>query len=199
MFDWILNIVDRAGLSGVALLMFLENLLPPIPAELIMPLAGFGAARGRFSFAGVVIAGTIGSLAGTFVWYEIGRRIGYQRFSRWAGRHGRWLTLSADDLARAAAWFERHGAWAVFLGRLTPGVRTLISVPAGIAGMPAPAFLAWSVTGTVLWTALLAGAGYLLNSQYDRVERWTNPIANAAFAIAAGVYLYRVATWRRSD
>src|SRR5690606_6634041 len=98
---------------------------------------------------------------------------------------------------RSTAWFERHGRWAVFLGRLAPGVRTLISVPAGVAAMPASAFLAWTLAGTMLWTALLAGAGYLLNSQYDRVERWTNPVANVVFAAAVGIYLYRIATWGR--
>lgn len=197
MFDWILNVIGRAGLPGLALLMFLENLVPPIPSELIMPLAGFEAARGRFSFTGVVVAGTLGSLAGAAFWYEVGRRIGCERLSHWVDRHGRWLALSADDVARSAIWFERHGNWAVFLGRLAPGVRTLISVPAGIAAMPAPVFLAWTFAGTALWTALLAGAGYMLNSQYDRVEGWTNPIANLVFAAAIGFYLYRVATWNR--
>ena len=85
----------------------------------------------------------------------------------------------------------------MFLGRLAPGVRTLISVPAGVAAMPWPAFLAWTTAGTALWTALLAGAGYVLDSQYERVQGWTNPAANLVFAAAVAVYLYRVATWRR--
>lgn len=197
MFDWILSAIGRAGLAGVALLMFLENLVPPIPSELIMPLAGFEAARGRFGFAAVVAAGSAGAMAGAVFWYAVGRRVGAQRLSRWADRHGRWIGLSADDVDRSVAWFERHGGWAVFLGRLAPGVRTFISVPAGVAAMPLPAFLAWTMAGTVLWTAALAGAGYVLNSQYQRVEAWTNPVANAVFAAAVAAYLYRVATWRR--
>lgn len=197
MFDFILSVLGRGGLPGLALLMFLENLVPPIPSELIMPLAGFEAARGRFSFAGVLIAGTAGSLAGAVFWYEVARRIGLEPLSRWASCHGRWLGVSAEDLVRSAAWFAGRGGWAVFLGRLAPGVRTLISVPAGVAAMPRPAFLAWTLAGTTLWTALLAGAGYLLDSQYARVEAWTNPVANAVVAAVVGAYLYRVATWKR--
>jgi membrane protein DedA with SNARE-associated domain len=196
-FDWILSVVGRAGLLGVAFLMLLENVIPPIPSELIMPLAGFEAARGRFSLVGVVVAGTLGATAGAVFWYEVGRRIGCERLSHWADRRGRWLGFSADDVARSVAWFERYGGWAVFLGRLAPGVRTFISVPAGVAVMPRTVFLAWTTAGTVLWTGLLAGAGHVLHSQYDRVEDWTNPVANAVFAGAVGLYLYRVATWNR--
>jgi membrane protein DedA with SNARE-associated domain len=196
-FDWILSVIGRGGLAGLALLMFLENLVPPIPSELIMPLAGFEAARGRFSFAGVVAAGTAGSLAGAVFWYEVGRRVGCERLSAWAERHGRWLALSGDDVARATGWFERHGGWAVFLGRLAPGVRTFISVPAGVAAMPWLPFLGWTLAGTTLWTTLLAGAGFLLNRQYEHVERWTNPAANLVFGALAVLYLYRVVTWKR--
>src|SRR4051794_21003899 len=164
MFDWITGIVRQGGYSGVFLLMLAENIVPPIPSELIMPLAGFTAARRELSITLVIVAGTAGSVAGALFWYHVGRRLGLDRLKRFASRHGRLLTLSPEDVDRAHGWFERHGAKAVFFGRLVPTVRTLISVPAGINGMPLPSFLTWSVLGTGLWTALLAGAGHLLQS-----------------------------------
>lgn len=196
MFDWITGIVRQAGYVGVAVLMLLENVIPPIPSELIMPLAGFTAARGELSMVVVVLAGTAGSVVGALFWYFVGRRLGLDRLKRLAARHGRWLTLSPADVDRADKWFGRHGRRAVFFGRLVPTVRTLISVPAGINGMPLASFLAWSTLGTGLWTALLAGAGYLLQSQYDRVADYLNPVSTAVVVLIVGAYLYRVATFR---
>jgi membrane protein DedA with SNARE-associated domain len=196
MFDWITGFVVRSGYVGVLLLMLAENVVPPIPSELIMPLAGFTAARGQLSLLLVVVAGTAGSLLGAVLWYYVGRRLGSERLKQLAARHGRWLTFSPDDVDRADDWFGRHGARAVFFGRLIPTVRTLISVPAGIAGMPLPRFLAWSVLGTSLWTALLAGAGYLLQSQYNRVADYLNPVSTVIVVLIIGWYLYRVVTFR---
>ncbi len=196
MFDWITGFVERSGYFGIALLMFLENVFPPIPSELIMPLAGFTAARGDLSLVGVILAGSVGSLAGALLWYGIGRWLGLDRLKRFAARHGRWLTLSPGDLDRAQGFFSRHGGKAVLLGRLVPGVRTLISVPAGIVAMPLPAFLLWTGIGTVAWTALLAGAGYLLESQYARVEGWVSPVSNVIMGAIVLFYLYRVVTFR---
>jgi membrane protein DedA with SNARE-associated domain len=196
MFDWITGFVVRSGYVGVLLLMLAENVVPPIPSELIMPLAGFTAARGQLSLALVILAGTVGSLLGAVLWYYVGKRLGLERLKHLAARHGRWVTLSPDDVDRADGWFRRHGAKAVFFGRLIPTVRTLISVPAGIACMPLPAFLAWSVLGTSLWTALLAGAGYLLQSQYERVSDYLNPVSTVVVVLIIGWYLYRVATFR---
>jgi membrane protein DedA with SNARE-associated domain len=196
MFDWITNLVAQTGYAGIALLMLAENVFPPIPSELIMPLAGFTAARGELSFIGIVLAGTAGSLAGALLWYAIGRRVGVERLRHWAGRHGRWLTMSPDELDRAVAWFQRHARWSVLLGRLVPAVRTLISVPAGVAGMTLPVFLAWTSVGTALWTTFLAGLGYLLEGGYQQVANWVNPVSNVIVAALVLLYLYRVVTFR---
>ena len=196
MFDWITNLVAQTGYAGIALLMLAENVFPPIPSELIMPLAGFTAARGDLSLVGVLVSGTLGSLAGAVVWYEIGRRVGIDRLRHWAGRHGRWLTMSPEELDQAVAWFRAHAGLAVLVGRLIPAVRTLISVPAGVAGMGLPAFLAWTSAGTALWTAFLTGAGYLLEGGYDQVSGWLNPITNLVMVLIALGYAYRVATFR---
>ncbi len=195
-FDWILSLIDKAGYGGIALLMLLENLFPPIPSELIMPLAGFSAAKGSLNIAGVIVAGTVGSLAGAYFWFLVGRWIGPKRLKRFAARHGRWLTLHPEEIDQARSFFERHQAVALFLGRLVPTIRTLISVPAGVNCIPTPTFLLWSSLGTSLWTALLAGAGYLLEGQYERVSEWLNPVSNVVLMILALWYVYRVVCFR---
>ena len=195
MFDGIVSLVQSTGYLGVALLMFAENVFPPIPSELIMPLAGFSAARGELSLVLVVLSGTVGSLAGLLVWYYAGRALGLVRLKAWSARHGRWLTLSPGDVDRANDWFVRHGPAAVLLGRLVPAVRTLISVPAGVSGMRLAPFLAWSGVGTLIWSALLAGAGYLLEAQYAQVAAYLNPVSNAVVGLLVAAYLWRVVTF----
>lgn len=197
MFDWITGLVERTGYLGVALLMLAENVFPPIPSELIMPMAGFAAARGELSAVGVVTAGVVGSLLGALLWYHVGRWVGLERLRRWAGQHGRWLTISPGEVDGAAAWFDRHGGKAVLVGRLIPAVRTLVSVPAGVAGMPLPGFLAYSALGTALWTALLTAAGYLLEDQYRKVGEYLDPVSNVVLGLVVLGYLYRVVTFRR--
>jgi membrane protein DedA with SNARE-associated domain len=199
MFEWVTGIVERTGYLGVAFLMFAENVFPPIPSELIMPLAGFAAARGELNVGLVVLAGSAGSLLGAWFWYEVGRRVGAERLKRWTERHGRWLTLGPGEVDQAREWFGRHGGKAVLIGRMVPAVRTLISVPAGIAGMRLGPFLAYSAVGTVVWTGVLAGAGLLLEDQFGRVSGWVNPVSNLALAGVVLWYLYRVATFRRGQ
>lgn len=197
MFDWIVSAVERTGYAGIAFLMLLENVFPPIPSELIMPLAGFTAAKGELSIVGVVMAGTLGSVAGALFWYWVAKRFGIDRLKRLAERHGRWLTLSPVEIDEATGWFKRHCGQSVLVGRLIPAVRTLISVPAGIADMHLARFLLYSSLGTALWSALLAGAGYMLQDQYQKVEAYVNPVTNVVLAAAVAWYVYRVATFGR--
>jgi len=196
MFDRLLELLAQWGYLGIAALMFLENLFPPIPSEIIMPSAGYSAGQGKLSLLGVIAAGTVGSVAGAVFWYYVGKWIGADRLKSWASRHGRWLTLKPRDVDRVDRWFDAHCGRAVFLGRLVPAIRTLISVPAGVFGMGLPRFLLFSTLGSALWTALLAVAGYLLQGQYDRVALWLNPATNVVIGLIVLGYLYRVATWR---
>ncbi len=196
MFDRLVELLSQAGYLGIAALMFLENVFPPIPSEVIMPSAGYSAGQGKLSLAGVIASGTAGSVAGALFWYYVGKWIGADRLERWAARHGRWLTLKPRDVDRVNRWFDTHCGKAVFLGRLIPAIRTLISVPAGIFGMGLPRFVLFSTLGTALWTALLAVAGYLLHGQYDQVAAWLNPATNVVISLIVAGYLYRVATWR---
>lgn len=197
MFDWITSLIRAMGATGVAFLMLLENLFPPIPSELVMPLAGFIAARGEASLIVMILAGTAGSVAGAWFWYWVGRRVGRDRLHDLACRHGRWLALYPEDIDKGRAWFERHGAGAVLIGRMVPTVRTFVSVPAGVARMPVGRFLAYTTLGSVVWVTLLAGAGYLLQRQYQQVSAWVDPLATAVVIGLLGWYLWRVATYRR--
>lgn len=196
MLDWIAGTLASSGYLGIVVLMFLENLFPPIPSEFIMPLAGFAAARGELDLSLVIAAGMIGSLLGAIPWYGLGRWLGGQRLEGLAARHGRWLTVSSRDVRKASHWFDRHGGKAVFLGRLVPAVRTLISAPAGMARMRPSRFLFYSTIGTLLWTGLLATAGYVLEDQYARVAIYVDPIARAVLGLLVLVYLWRLVAWR---
>jgi len=177
MKDWIVNVIDSLGYAGLALMMFLENIFPPIPSELIMPLGGFAASQGKLSLPLVIIAGTIGSVIGQLPLYYLGHVMGKARLMRLADKHGKWLTVSGADIDEASKWFKRRGSKAVLIGRLVPGVRSLISVPAGICGMALPKFLLYSALGMGVWAGALAFAGKLLGQNYEKVERFMGPIS----------------------
>ena len=186
---------DRHPLIGYALItlgMFLENLVPPIPAELIMPLGGFLAHKGQLQMVPVILSGLLGTVLGAWFWYGIGRLINEERLEHLIGRHGRWLGVTPVGLRQSRRWFQRHGAAVVFWGRLVPGVRTLISVPAGIELMPQPGFLAWTTAGSSILVIALALAGKTLGENYGTVVRWMEPISDLVIRSAlvlAGVVL----------
>ena len=192
MFDFITNWIETGGLFAVAALMVLENVFPPIPSELIVPLAGFEAAQGSFPLIALLIVATLGSTLGTLLWYGLARAWGHDRFLAFIDRHGVWLTLSREEAERAMDWFHRYGPYAVFFGRLVPTVRTLISVPAGLSEMRFPTFLAYTAAGSAVWIALLAGAGYLLEENYERVEHWVNPVSTLVVIGIVALYLFRL-------
>jgi membrane protein DedA with SNARE-associated domain len=196
MFEFIVQFMSQSGYLGIFALMSLENIFPPIPSELIMPLAGFTAARGELNVIGVLVAGTAGSVIGTLPWYYAGRVYGKERLKRLSCRFGRWLTVAPSDIDGALCTFQRHGRKAVFFGRLLPAVRTLISIPAGIAEMPLVQFLIYSTAGSLIWTALLTAAGYLLQDQYKVVADYVNPVSKIIIGVIVAVYLYRVVTYR---
>lgn len=192
MASWVMGFISSAGYGGILLLMFLENVFPPIPSELIMPLAGFMIAQNKLTFIGTILAGMAGSVLGALPFYYAGRKLGEERVKRFADRHGRWLTVSRQDIERAARWFHRHGGAAVLLCRLIPGVRSLISVPAGIAGMNLLQFLAYTSIGTALWAALLVYLGYQLGSNFTQVGEYLDPVSWIVFGAIGVLYIIRV-------
>jgi membrane protein DedA with SNARE-associated domain len=163
----------------------------------VIPLAGFVAAGGDVTVWGVIVAGSIGSLAGATLWYEIGRRVGERRVRRWVDRFGKWLTLGAEDVDRAAGWLQRHGASAIFIGRLVPGVRTFVSLPAGFASMPRGRFLLYSAVGTAIWTGALAYAGVVLQANFAVVGDYISAATNVVLAVCAALMVRRyIRRWR---
>jgi len=177
-----------AGYAALFAAMFLENLFPPIPSELIMPLGGFYVQQGQLAFVPVVLAGLAGTVLGALPWYGVGRLVNEERIEHWLERHGRWIGISPQELHRSRTWFNRHGTALVFWGRLVPGIRTLISIPAGIEMMPMVPFLIWTTAGSLIWTLLLTVAGILLGESYTNVELWIEPVAQlikVALVIAA--------------
>jgi membrane protein DedA with SNARE-associated domain/uncharacterized membrane protein YkvA (DUF1232 family) len=190
LLDGITRIVSEHGYPGIVLLMLGENIFPPIPSELIMPLAGFVAAQGKLDPVLVVLAGTLGSVLGALP----GRRLGEERTCALATRHGRWLTLDDKDVGKAIRWFERHGRMAVLFGRLLPTVRTLISFPAGMARMPLAPFLLYSSIGSLLWTAALAAVGYVLEANYRLVGDYLDLASEIILGLIVLTYLWRLVT-----
>ena len=191
MDEWLLEIISTAGYAGVAALMFIENVIPAIPSELILPFAGYLSARGQLDLVGVIASGSAGSASGATVWFVLGRAWGSDGMHRFVERHGRWLLLDVEDVTRAEKWFNEHKRRATFFGRLMPGVRSLISVPAGVARMPRPVFLIYTVAGTVLWTAALTIAGYLLADAYERIRDVVGPVGTILFAAVVLVLVFR--------
>jgi membrane protein DedA with SNARE-associated domain len=196
MLAFVGRLIGQGGASGVFLLMLIENLVPVIPSELIMPMAGFEAAAGRLGFAAAVAAGTLGSVLGALAWYALGRRLGLERLERLAVRHGRWLAMSPRELRRADGWFRRWGPLAVAVGRALPGVRGVICIPAGVARMRLAPFLLACTAGSFAWCVLLAQAGRLLRSRYAEVQAWLGPATDVFLLLCLGAYLVRVATYR---
>ena len=192
MNNWVTGIISSTRYFGIALLMFVENVFPPIPSELIMPLAGYMVTEGELSLLGSIIAGTAGSVLGSLPLYYLGRIVGEERLKRFADHHGRWLSVSRKDLEAAKRWFDQHGGAAVLLCRLVPALRSLISLPAGIARMNLVLFLAYTTIGASLWTALLAYLGYFLGRNFGKVGEYLDPIAWVVLGGVVLIYLVRV-------
>jgi len=192
MFDWISDLVSNGGYLGIVFLMFLENVFPPIPSELIMPLAGYKTAQGELSFGGVVLAGSVGSLLGQYPLYFLGRQFGLERIRKWVRHHGYWAATSPRELDKAQKWFEKHGRRTVLLCRLVPTLRSFISIPAGLAEMRPAVFTVYTFIGTTIWTAILAWVGRRLGENYSQVEQYLNPFSYLVLVLIGVTYLWRV-------
>jgi membrane protein DedA with SNARE-associated domain len=198
MIKWVIEVISSFGYAGIVFLLFLENVFPPIPSELIIPLAGFLVSTGQFSFFGVIIAGTFGSLLGALPFYFLGKMIKEERLCEWTEKYGRWLTISVQDIDKAKEWFDKYGAWTVFFCRFIPGIRSVISIPAGINRMNPFTFLAASALGMALWTTILMSAGYLLKNNFERVEDYLEPVSYFVLGAILVGYFYRVFKQRKS-
>ena len=196
MTRFILDWIAWGGYLGIFLLMALENIVPPIPSEVIMGLGGMAVARGDMALVPLVLVGTAGTTAGNYFWYWIGRRVGVARFRPFVERHGRWLTLAWKDVEAIERFFHRRGEWVIFVCRFLPAFRTMISLPAGMASMPNWKFFLFTFAGSAIWNSVLAGAGLMLGWHFDALQRYVGPLAIATTALIVAAYLYRLVTWK---
>ncbi|MGB3845326.1 DedA family protein [Sphingopyxis sp. YF1] len=196
MTEFILDLIQSWGYLGIAILMFLENVFPPIPSEVIMGLGGVMVGQGRFDYWTLVTVAVIGTTLGNWVWYWIGRWFGYERLKPLVDRFGRWLTLDWDEVEKMHDWFLKYGSGIVFVCRFLPIARTMISLPAGMVGMNQLKFLLWTAAGSTIWIAALAGAGSWFGRQFHEVERFIGPVALVAIGSIILLYVYRVVTWK---
>lgn len=195
---WAETVITALGEWGVGLLVLLETVFPPVPSEVILPLAGFLTSQGGLSLPLVFVTATAGAYLGALVLYGLGARLGMERSVRGLAK----LPLvDRDDFERAAAWFGRHGRSSVFFGRLIPGVRSLISLPAGAGRMPLASFSLFTLAGSGVWNALLLGLGAALGTQYALVERYSHVldyVVYAALAVLVGWLVVRAVRRRRA-
>lgn len=197
MGDWVIRLIDETGYVGIFFLMLAETVFPPIPSEVIMPVAGVRAAQGPLTLWGVILSGTAGAMFGNFFWYLLARVIGLGRFRPFIERYGRWLTMDWPDVEKAERLFGRFGGLIVFFGRLLPTVRSIVSVPAGLLRMRLRSFLLWSTIGTAGWSSALAIAGYWLGTQFHDIEKVVGPLSSAVIALIVAAYIWRQLTWRK--
>ncbi len=174
----------------ICLAMFLENIIPPIPSEIIMPLGGFYVYQQKLNFYILVFWGLFGTILGSLPWYYLGRVVNEKRLSNFLDKKGKYFGISSNDLSRSKRWFEKYGVSLVFWGRLVPGIRTLISVPAGIELMPLRKFLIWTTLGSLIWVALLTYAGYLFGENWVIIESYVDQIKYFIKPILILIFLY---------
>lgn len=185
MTAWIIAIMERLGYFGIALLMFLDNVFPPIPSEIIMPSAGYTASQGSLTLVGVIIAGSLGSLLAAAVLYWIGYQFSHAAIFRFVDRYGKYLFIQSDDVKKSLAWFEHYGHRIVFLGRMVPAVRSLISIPAGMSRMPFWKFMLFSGLGTIIWTTFLACMGFYFGENQALMQQIFSQVGYVILAIVA--------------
>ncbi|GAB3596623.1 Inner membrane protein YqjA [Corynebacterium faecale] len=180
--DWVIRIMEVLGAPGVGLAVFLENIFPPIPSELILPLAGFTASQGNFNVWAALVASVIGSVTGAYLLYWVGQAFGADRLRRIAD----WMWLvDAKDVDDALAWFDKYGTWSVFFGRLIPGVRSLISIPAGIDRMNPLTFGLLTTAGSLIWNSILIWAGVQLGERWETVTRAFESYSSVVYILVA--------------
>ena len=182
MEGWIFGVISALGYLGLALLLVAENLFPPIPSEVVLPLAGFVVGQGDLVFWKALLASTAGSLAGALILYALGRYGGRGLVLR----YGHPLRVSADELERAEGWFRRYGDWVVLGARVVPFARSVVSIPAGTMKMPLLRFAALTALGSGVWNALLIGAGVALGANWGLISGWIGSYSDVVLVVLAG-------------
>lgn len=196
MAEWIYEIVRQGGYLGIMLLMALENIIPPIPSEVIMGLGGIAVARGDMAFWPLLFWGTLGTALGNYVLFVIADRMGYERLRPFIERWGRWLTVEWHDIEVAGRFLRRHGHWVVFVFRFMPMFRSVISIPAGLAHMGHVKFLAFTFVGAAIWNVALILGGKWLANTLANAEHWFGWGILAIAVVTVVLYIWRVVSWK---
>jgi membrane protein DedA with SNARE-associated domain len=196
--QWATDFIDAIGLAGVALLVLLENVFPPIPSEVVLLLTGFNVGEGRFDAVSAVVAATAGSVAGAWILYGIGRVLSEERLEALVVGAGRFVGVKQRDVAKGFEWFHRHGAPVVFFGRLVPVVRSVVSIPAGADGMPLARFTVMTAVGSAVWNTVWVCIGWGLGDRWQEAEEWGSWIQYAALMMIAVATVVLVMRSRRS-
>lgn len=192
--EWIISIMEQLGYLGIALLMFLDNVFPPIPSEIIMPSAGYSASQGQLTLLGVIIAGCFGSLLAAAFLYWIGYQFKHEGIFRFIDRYGKYLFIKSEDVKKSLGWFEHYGHRIVFFGRMIPAVRSLISIPAGMSHMPFWKFMFYSSLGTIIWTTFLACVGFYFGENQQLMQQIFSKVSDVIIVIVVlliGWIVYR--------
>jgi membrane protein DedA with SNARE-associated domain len=195
--EWMADLIDSIGLIGVAALVALENIFPPIPSEVILLLAGYNVELGRFGFVGAVLAATVGSVVGAYFLYGIGRLLSEERLESFLAGVGKYVGLKKKDVHKGFEWFERHEDPVVFFGRLIPVVRSVVSIPAGAEKMPLVKFTALTAIGSLIWNTIWVAIGVSLGAQWKKAERWSDVLQYAVVGLAVIVLIVLVVRVRR--
>ena len=196
MNEFILHIIEQGGYLGIAFLMAIENIFPPIPSEVIMGLGGVAVSRGTMEFWPLLVAGTIGSTLGNYCWFLAGDKWGYERLNPIVERWGRWLTVEWEDVERASIFLLKYGEWVIFLLRFSPFLRTIISLPAGLVHMKHWKFLTFTFAGAAIWNTLLITGGRWLGEYFEQSQQWLDWIVIGGLALMLAGYVWRVFTWK---
>lgn len=191
--DWVVSVIAAISYVGVALLVALESVFPPIPSEVVLPAAGLAASRGEANLVGMMIAATVGSVVGAWALYLIAASIGHLRLHALVVKYGRWVGVKPRDLNRAEAWFDDHSKSAVLICRCIPLIRSLVSIPAGFRRMEPVTFTIYTALGSAVWNVALISAGYALGDNWQKVGEWVSTlqyVVIAAIAAAVGWWIW---------
>ncbi|NNG75988.1 DedA family protein [Acinetobacter sp. ANC 4277] len=188
--EWIISIMEQLGYLGIALLMFLDNIFPPIPSEIIMPSAGYSASQGELLLVGVIIAGCIGSLIAAAILYWIGYKFNHDSIFRFVDRYGKYLFIKSPDVKKSLDWFEQYGHRIVFFGRMIPAVRSLISIPAGMSHMPFWKFMFYSSLGTIIWTTFLACVGFYFGENQALMQNIFSQVSHFIIIVVIAIIIW---------
>ena len=200
MIDWAANVIDSIGLVGVAVLVALENIFPPIPSELILLLTGFNVSEGRFDVVSGIIAATIGSVVGAYFLYAVGRLLDDARMEKFLATVGKFVGLKQSDVHKGFVWFEKHGNKVVLFGRLIPVVRSVVSIPAGGDKMPLAKFTLLTAAGSLVWNTIWVAVGWGLGDQWEKAGKWGDYLQYVVIAaVAVGLVVIIVRARRKNS